>query len=109
MLITLQIRSVLLLTLAITALVAGPRAQAQDRSAEIDQIFSWTMPTTPGCACVVSQNGKVVVNRAYGSADLGHNTPTTPGTIFDAGSLQKQFVAAAALILVEDGKVSLSD
>ncbi len=63
----------------------------------------------PGCACAVSQNGKVIVSRAYGSADLERDVSLHPGSIFDAGSLQKQFVAAAALLLVEEGKLSLTE
>jgi CubicO group peptidase (beta-lactamase class C family) len=35
--------------------------------------------------------------------------PLTPGTIFDAGSLVKQFVAAATLLLVEEGRLSLTE
>ena len=43
--------------------------------------------STPGCAVAVSQNGKVIVNRAYGSADLERDVPITSSTIFDAGSV----------------------
>src|SRR5262245_55127783 len=82
---------------------------AQDKTAEIDKIFSWVKPNDPGCAVAASQNGKVVVNKAYGSADLERNVPITPNTVFDAGSVRKQFVAAAILLLVEEGKLSLSD
>ena len=84
-------------------------AHAQDKTSEIDKIFSWTTPTAPGCVCAVSQNGKLIVNRAYGSADLERNVPIDTNTIFDAGSIQKQFVAAATLLLVEDGKIALTD
>ena len=82
-------------------------AYAQDKTSEIDKIFNWATPATPGCAVAVSLNGKLVVNRAYGSADLERDVPISPSTIFDAGSLTKQFVAAAVLLLVEDGKLSL--
>jgi CubicO group peptidase (beta-lactamase class C family) len=75
----------------------------------MDKIFSWATPAMPGCAVAVSQHGKVVVNRAYGLADLERDLPLTPSTIFDAGSLQKQFVAAAALLLIEEGRLSLSE
>src|SRR5262245_59304783 len=95
--------------LMVTALLIATPAFAQDKTAEIDKIFSWTKPNEPGCACAVSQNGKIVVNKAYGSADLERDTPLSPGSVFDAGSLRKQFVAAAVLLLVEEGKLSLSD
>lgn len=94
---------------AILSLLAGTITYAQDKTSEVDKIFSWATSGTPGCVCAVSQNGKVIVNRAYGSADLERNVPLHPGSIFDAGSLQKQFVAAAALLLVEEGKLSLTE
>ncbi len=93
----------------ILILVLGTDVIAQDKTNEIDKIFSWATPTTPGCACAVSQNGKVVVNRAYGSADLERAVPINSGTIFDIGSTRKQFIAAAILLLVEEKRLSLSD
>ena len=82
---------------------------AQDKTADIDKIFSWTTPTAPGCVCAVAQNGKIILNRAYGAADLEREVPLNTNSIFDIGSLMKQFVAAATLILVQEGKLSLSD
>jgi CubicO group peptidase (beta-lactamase class C family) len=57
----------------------------------------------------VSQHGQQVVNRAYGLADLERSVPVTTDTVFDVGSVRKQFVAAAILLLVEEGKLALSD
>jgi CubicO group peptidase (beta-lactamase class C family) len=98
-----------LVSFVVAALHAGAPAYAQDKTSEIDKIFSWATPSTPGCAVAVSQRGKLVVNRAYGSADLERDVPITPNTIFDIGSTHKQFVAAATLILVEEKRLSLSD
>jgi CubicO group peptidase (beta-lactamase class C family) len=50
-----------------------------------------------------------VVNRAYGLADLERKLPITPDTVFDAGSVVKQFVAAATLLLVEEKRLSLTE
>lgn len=83
-------------------------ARAQDTVKEIDKIFSWTSEKAPGCVCAVSQHGKLIMNRAYGSADLERNVPLSVNSVFDAGSLTKQFVAAATLLLVEEGKLSLT-
>ncbi|MDQ3277871.1 MAG: serine hydrolase, partial [Bacteroidota bacterium] len=91
------------------AFVFSSTVSAQDLTGEIDRIFSWATPASPGCVCAVSKDGKMVVNRAYGSADLERNVPLNESSIFDAGSLVKQFVAAATLLLVEEGKLSLSD
>ena len=97
------------LSFVVTALLVGASAAAQDKTAGIDKVFSWATPATPGCAVAVSQHGKLVVDRAYGSADLERDAPLTPGTVFDAGSLRKQFVAASILLLVEEGRLALSD
>lgn len=84
-------------------------AKAQDKVTEIDKIFNWTSEKAPGCVCAVAQHGKTIMNRAYGSADLERNVPLHINSVFDAGSLTKQFVAAATLLLVEEGKLSLTE
>jgi len=93
----------------VTALLVGAPVAAQDKTDRIDKIFSCATPATPGCAVAVSQHGKLAVNRAYGLADLERDVPLSPGTVFDVGSLRKQFVAASILLLVEEGRLALSD
>jgi CubicO group peptidase (beta-lactamase class C family) len=99
----------LLVSFVVAALVVATPAFAQDKTGEIDKIFSWAKPDAPGCAVAVSQNGKQVVNRAYGSADLERDVPLSTNSIFDIGSVRKQFIAASVLLLAEDGRLSLSD
>lgn len=94
--------------------VAGPGpvvAQAPaDASMQVDEIFApWTGNRSPGCAVGVVQNGITVLERAYGMADLEHDVPNTPETIFEGGSLSKQFTAAAVVLLALEGKLSLTD
>ncbi len=91
-----------------TLLLTLPAA-AQDITTEVDKIFNYITPYAPGCVCAFSQHGKLLFNKAYGSADLERNVPLTTDAIFDAGSVTKQFVAAAMLILVEEGKIALTD
>lgn len=55
------------------ALLGATTAHAQDKTAEVDKIFSWVKPGMPGCAVAGSQDGKQVVNRSYGLADLERN------------------------------------
>ena len=100
---------ILLLSLSATALIAPSRLQAQEKTSDVDKIFSWVAPGMPGCAVAASLHGKQVVNRAYGLADLEREVPITPNTIFDAASVVKQFVSAATLLLVEDGRLSLTE
>lgn len=94
---------------AVAALLAGGPAHGQDIAGEIDRMFSWATQTTPGCGVAVSRNGQVLVNRVYGMADLEHNVPLTPETPFDVGSVTKQFISASILLLVSEGRISLSD
>jgi CubicO group peptidase (beta-lactamase class C family) len=78
-------------------------------SAGVDAVFARWTTATPGCAVGVGVNGKSVLERAYGMADLEHDVPNTPDTIFEAGSVSKQFTAAAVLLLARDGKLSIDD
>ncbi len=94
---------------AAAALLAGGPAHAQDVAGEVDRMFSWAAQSTPGCGVGVSRNGQVLVNRVYGMANLERGVALTPETPFDVGSVTKQFVAASILLLVEEGRISLSD
>lgn len=76
---------------------------------KIDAVFARWTPSTPGCAVGASIDGRPLVEKAYGMADLEHDVPNTPETIFEAGSVSKQFTAAAVLLLARDGKLSLDD
>jgi CubicO group peptidase (beta-lactamase class C family) len=98
-----------LISLVMISLVLVTPAVAEDTLREIDRIFIWATAETPGCAVAVSQKGKVIVNRAYGSADLERGVPLTPESVFDVGSVQKQFTAASILLMVEEGRLSLTE
>ncbi len=63
----------------------------------------------PGCAAAVSLNGETVFEKAFGLADMEHNVPNTTQTIFESGSVAKQFTAAALVLLQQDGKLSIDD
>ena len=76
---------------------------------QVDALFTAWSDATPGCAVGVSENGRILLERAYGMADLEHGVPNRPDTIFEAGSISKQFTAAAVLLLAEDGKLSLDE
>jgi CubicO group peptidase (beta-lactamase class C family) len=63
----------------------------------------------PGLSLAVIKNGEVVLARGYGLANVEHQVPVKPETIFQSGSMGKQFTATAVMMLVEDGKLSLDD
>jgi CubicO group peptidase (beta-lactamase class C family) len=96
------------MTRALLFLLALPlvSASAQD----VDAVFSHFDTTHgPGCAVAVSQDGKEVFANAYGMADLEHDVANTAETVFEPGSVSKQFTAAATILLALDGKLSLDD
>ena len=68
-----------------------------------------TRQRVPGVAVAVAKNGEVIQASGYGLANLEHRVAVVPETIFQSGSLGKQFTAAAVMLLVEDGKLDLSD
>jgi CubicO group peptidase (beta-lactamase class C family) len=89
-------------------LIAMPASAQQPDQASLDPIFAdMSGNQNPGCAVAVGEKGATVLTGAYGSADLEHGVQITPATIFEAGSVSKQFTAAAILLLVEDGKLQL--
>ena len=63
----------------------------------------------PGVALKIIQNGRAVKTAAYGLANLELNVPVKPETVFEIGSITKQFTAAGILLLAQDGKLSVDD
>ena len=89
---------------------ATARGIPADAAMQVDRIFAaWDTNTSAGCAVGVTKGGLTVLERAYGMADLEHAVPNTPATIFEGGSLSKQFTAAAVVLLALDGKLRLED
>jgi CubicO group peptidase (beta-lactamase class C family) len=89
---------------------SAPAAVPSDLTAKVDEIFApWSSRESPGCAVAVGENGRTLVSRAYGMADLEHDAANTPDTIFEAGSVSKQFTTAAVLLLAQQGKLSVQD
>ena len=75
----------------------------------IDELMRGYGGEGPGAALLVVQDGRAVVRRGYGQADLEARAPVTPATNFRLASVTKQFTAAAVLLLVEDGRLGLDD
>jgi CubicO group peptidase (beta-lactamase class C family) len=77
---------------------------------KVDRIFAqWNHPSSPGCALSVLRRGSAIYTKGFGSANLEHNVPITPHTVFDIGSISKQFTAMSVLLLAKEGKLSLDD
>jgi CubicO group peptidase (beta-lactamase class C family) len=63
----------------------------------------------PGVALLVSRGGKIVQAQGFGLANVELQVPVKPETVFQSGSVGKQFTAMAVMMLVEEGKVGLDD
>jgi CubicO group peptidase (beta-lactamase class C family) len=61
----------------------------------------------PGVSVAVVKDGQIILAKGYGYANVEHQVPVKPETIFQSGSVGKQFTATAVMMLVEDGKLSL--
>ncbi len=97
------------MVLAMVALAHPPLHAAQ--SDPIDAIVRAEMASQriPGMAVAVIRRGEVIKAQGYGLANVEHNVPVTDRTIFQSGSLGKQFTATVVMLQVQDGRVSLSD
>ena len=63
----------------------------------------------PGLALLVAKSGKVILAEGFGLSDVELQVPVKPETIFQSGSVGKQFTATAIMMLVEDKKLGLDD
>jgi CubicO group peptidase (beta-lactamase class C family) len=63
----------------------------------------------PGLTLAVVRDGKVLKAKGYGLANVEHQVPAKRETVYQSGSLGKQFTATAVMLLVEEGKVELDD
>lgn len=63
----------------------------------------------PGAVVLIARNGKIVMFDAFGFRDREAKAPMTTDTIFRIASMTKPIVSVAAMMLVEEGKISLAD
>lgn len=99
--------------LAAAALLATPLAAQTDTAADrtrIGRLFAGVdTDSTPGCVAGIARRGQPPLIRAWGLANLETGTANTAATVFEAGSVSKQFTAAAVLVLAQEGRLSLDD
>lgn len=87
----------------------GPVADAQQD--EIDAYITKQMQSfdLPGVALAVVKDGKVIKSAGYGVANRENRTPMTADTVFKIASVSKQFIAAAIMLLAQDGRLAVDD
>lgn len=102
--------------LAFASLVPPARAAApapaadDDLAARIDAVMAEVYkPGQPGAAVIVRKDGRTILRKGYGLADLELGVPVAPDMIFRLGSITKQFTAVSILMLAQEGKLGLQD
>lgn len=103
----------LLFSVAAIILLAAAPLFAQDAvvTARIDELVKAEMQKSrvPGLSLAVVKDGKIVLAKGYGLANVELQVAVKPETIFQSGSVGKQFAATAVMMLVEDGKINLDE
>ena len=95
-----------------TALLAAGPVQAQSpETAKVDSVVHEAMASQkiPGVAVAVIRGSQTILAKGYGLANVEHRVPVTTQTIFQSGSVGKQFTSTAVMQLVEAGKIRLDD
>src|ERR1700761_7574054 len=102
--------AILCLSWATAALISTPAAsQPSQADPRLETLFGRFNNHTAGCALGIMESGRLTYSRAFGMADLQTGTPLGIDAIFSIGSMSKQFTAMSAVLLIEDGKISLTD
>lgn len=99
----------LLLSLALIVSIFSFSQTWQDTVVKIEKAFERYKPTMPGAQICIARKGTVLFTKAYGMADMEHNVSLNTESRIEAGSVSKQFTAAAILLLEQEGKLSLDD
>ena len=88
-----------------------PAASQKTALGEVDRYVKAEMRREhiPGLALGVYREGRILKAQGYGLANIEFNAPVRAQSIFQSGSISKQFAATAVMMLVEEGKVSLED
>ncbi len=99
------------LAVALFGLLLWMVSPASARADNVDDYVQAQMrgQKIPGLSIAVVQDGKVVEAQGYGLANVELNVVATPETIYQSGSISKQFTATLAMMLIEEGKMGLED
>lgn len=105
-----RLAAAFLLTVAAVSATIAQSNTDDVRPEKVDALFAqWNKPDSPGCALAVIKDGQVLYKRGYGIANLDYAVPISSKTVFNIGSMSKQFTAISIALLARQGKVSLDD
>jgi len=93
----------------LTVVFSGRNASAARDAVDDFVEAEMAKQSIPGLALLVSRGGQVIRAQGYGFANVELQVPVKPETIFQSGSMGKQFTATAVMMLVEEGKIGLED
>ncbi len=95
--------------LILVALVSQAPAQTLERRIEEAVVSVTKEGGIAGVAVGVMHDGKQIFAKGYGQANIEHNVPVKPNTVFGIRSVTKQFTATSIMLLLEEGRISLED
>jgi CubicO group peptidase (beta-lactamase class C family) len=104
----------LILRLVALSLAAASVASAQVANVPLDRVDEFVRAElerqrVPGVAVAIVSKGELLAAKGYGYSNVEHKVPVIAETIFQSGSLGKQFTSALVMTLVEEGKLGLED
>lgn len=91
--------------------ILSTKTFAQTFEAKIDSLIQteFNEKSDPGGVFLIAKNGKPIYQKAFGKANVELDVDLTPESVFQIGSMTKQFTAVAVLILEEQGKLQVND
>jgi CubicO group peptidase (beta-lactamase class C family) len=97
-----------LMILALLAAIANAQSVTSDA---VDEYVKAEMQrqNIPGLALLIARDGNIIRAQGFGVSNVEHQVPVKPETVFQSGSMGKQFTATAIMMLMEEGKIGLDD
>ncbi|GAB4020148.1 serine hydrolase domain-containing protein [Spirosoma koreense] len=100
----------ILLFISLYSPAAFTQPVADSTSRQVDVLFSkWASQQAPGCAVGIVRGAQLVYAKGFGLANLEHKLPITPNSVFYMCSVSKQFTGYAIALLVQAGKIKLTE
>jgi D-alanyl-D-alanine carboxypeptidase len=101
-------------SIALAILFAFSATVTRSQQAEPDQVDDYVKQRMnelhiPGLSMAVVKEGRIVKASGYGVANIETSSPATPETVYKTASLSKPFIAAAILLLMQEGQIGLDD
>jgi CubicO group peptidase (beta-lactamase class C family) len=97
------------ISLALSICFSSTAQSWQDTLVILNKIMQRYSDQAPGAQVSISRNGELIYSASRGLANLEYKVPLTNESKIEAGSVSKQFTAAAILLLEQSGKLSVKD